>query len=202
MKSSELEDRRAQLVSCCFLNCLAWKKCSSGGGDRGSGAHLSSYCCEQGRWEELNVQHGAQLCHREMGHEQRWENGPFLAWPKSATFPPWPFIYLFCHVWVCVCPSLQMHLSHHVSFFFFFFSTCAPFHHRSGISSLWSVWRYWLVTQARCCVCSMTRGSSSPGRLTRLSGTHLILAPRSLQSARFWEDEAPCTESGPVTEAE
>lgn len=95
--------------------------------------------------------------------------------------PPRPFIYLFCHVWVCACKCICLT----ISFYLFFLPTCSPLHHRSGISSLWSVWRYWLVTRARCCVCSMTRGSSSPARLTRLSGTHLILAPRGSKSARF-----------------
>lgn len=56
----------------------------------------------------------------------------------------------------------------HISGFFF---PC-----RSGINSLWSVWKYWLVTQARCCVCNMTKGSLSLGLLTQPSGmTHILL---------------------------
>lgn len=80
-------------------------------GNGGSGAHLSSYCCKRGRWEELNVQHGAWLCHGEIGHEERWENGPFLAWPKSATPPLPPTIYLFILSRVGVRVSLSANAS-------------------------------------------------------------------------------------------
>lgn len=172
-------------MSCCFF-LTVWPGRSGrirdspqeeAGERRERGAYLSSYCYQWGRWEELNVQHGARRRHHgEIGHEQCWENGPFLAWPKSATFSP-PTIYLFILPRAGLCVSLSANTSAWpcgLFVCFSFFPTCPPFHHRSGISSLWSVWRYWLVTRARCCVCSMMRGSSSRARLTPLSGTRTV----------------------------
>lgn len=75
-----------------------------------------------------------------------------------------------------------------ISSFFFFIFFFAPF--RSGINRLWSVWRYWPVTQAQYCVSSMMRESLWPGLLTQLSGTaHLF--PEITQGV-FWSRSKLC----------
>lgn len=119
-------------------------------------------------WMALTYTHRAQHNSGEMGHLHYCENRPFLAWPKSATF--WqPLCFFF------LCPLLLIPPSASLIFLPSLSTPVLP-PHRSGISSLWSVWRYWQVTQAQCCVCSMMRGSSSPGLLTQLSGTtHFLL---------------------------
>ena len=110
----------------------------------------------------LHITHRAQRSSGEMGHECCWENRPFLEWPKSVTLSKQLISPLY--------PPLLISPTHSYSSLLFLLHLIFS-HHRFGISSLWSVWRYWPVTQVQCCVCSMMRGSSSPGHLTQLSGT-------------------------------
>lgn len=118
-----------------------------------------------------------------MGHECCCETGPFLAWPKSAFFKKKKFKKNSLSKSSCAS------LISSILFFLFFF--CAPF--RSGINRLWSVWRYWPVTQAQYCVSSMMRESLWPGLLTQLSGTaHLF--PEIIQGV-FWSRSKLCQQA-------
>lgn len=179
--TSELEDGRAHLVNCFQLNCLAWKKrehkrCWVRGRE----------CREKNRfvlilfWMRQTHTHRRAEC-TTRSSAQPWGNRAWTLLREWAILSVTQICYLFPNhllnlVFVCVCvvPFLQTYLSHSD----FLLSDLPIFPHRSGISSLWSVWRYWPVTQAQCCVCSMMSGSSSPGLLTQLSGMHMILVPR------------------------
>lgn len=184
--TSELEDTRAlSSWAVVFFNCLAWKKwknkrCSSGGGGGAEGERsifvLVLLPARQMRRAECTTWSSAPPPRGNRAWTVLREWAILSMTQICYLFSP-PTIYLFILPRAGLCVSLSANTSAWpcgLFVCFSFFPTCPPFHHRSGISSLWSVWRYWLVTRARCCVCSMMRGSSSRARLTPLSGTRTV----------------------------